>query len=326
MSVSAQWPRVPATATPPPAEVRRQPADERKPAADEQAPTFRASSTLVRIDTQVLNHRGAVKGLAQADFVVLDEGTSVPIEWFGVETAPLQVVLLFDVSGSMSGLLAQMALVAQRALACFGAQDQVAVIVFGRRIVPLLEFTSDLHAAARMVQEAPLERNVGAGTNLNGAILDTLDWMERQPPFQGRRALVVLTDNRGMHYQTPDEKVLRALAGMDLTLNAIVAPGAKPPKAGAAKADANPDFTPPDVFKLAAETGGEVFQADRAGARFVELLERVRSRYDLVIRPHPGAAGSFRRLEVRLTEQARARIGKVEVNARTGYYVPATAQ
>ena len=287
---------------------------------------FRASSTLVRIDTQVLNRHGAVKGLAQTDFVVLDEGASVPIEWFGVETAPLQVVLLFDVSGSMSGLLAQMALVAQRALACFGAQDQVAVIVFGRRIVPLLEFTSDLHAAARMVQEAPLERNVGAGTNLNGAILDALEWMEHQPPFQGRRALVVLTDNRGMHYQTPDEKVLRALAGMDVTLNAIVAPGAKPPKAGATKADSNPDFTQPNVFRLAAETGGEVFQADRAGTGFVELLERVRSRYDLVIRPHPGAAGSFRRLEVRLTEQARARTGKVEVNARTGYYVPATAQ
>jgi VWFA-related protein len=322
LGLAAQWPRV--NTAPTEAGARPAAGAGREPAAtaEEQSPVFRATSSLVRIDTQVLNRKGAVKGLTKDDFVVLDEGERAAVEWFGVETAPLQVVLLFDVSGSMTNMLAQMALVAGRALAWLGARDQVAVIVYGRRIVPLLEFTSDLRAAARMVQEAPLERDVGAGTNMNGAILETLEWMSKQPPFQGRRALVVLTDNRGMHYQTPDEKVLRALAGMDVTLNAIVAPGTRPPKAGAMDADANPDFTPPDVFKLAAETGGEVFQADRGGARFVEMMERVRSRYDLVIRPKADAAGRFRHLEVRLTEQARARTGKVEVNARTGYWAP----
>jgi len=274
----------------------------------------------------VLKRGEAVEGLTQADFVVLDEGKPVPIEAFGREIEPLQVALLFDVSGSMTKVLVVMSEVAGRAMAALKPEDQVGVVVFGRNIVPLLEFTSGLHAAARMVQEAPLEREVGAGTNLNGCVLETLQWMAAQKEFPGRRVLVVLTDNRGFHYQTPDDKVLRALAGMDVTLNAIVSPGAKPPKAELLDPGANPEFTPPNVFKLAEETGGEVFTADKAGERFVEMMERVRLRYNLAIRPQTGVEGSFRHLEVRLSEAARERLGKVEINARTGYYTMAPAQ
>ena len=288
-----------------------------------QNPLFRSSSALVRIDTQVLKGGQAVEGLKAEDFVVLDEGKPVPLEAFGRDSEPLQVALLFDVSGSMNKVLVEMSAVAGRAMAALKSDDQVGVLVFGRKVVPLLEFTSDLRAAARMVQEAPLEREVGAGTNLNGCVLDTLQWMAAQPEFPGRRVLVVLTDNHGIHYQTPDEKILRALAGMDVTLNAIVAPGAKPPKPLPKGAEANPDFTQPNVFKLAEETGGEVFRADKAGARFVEMMERVRLRYDLAIRPQTGPEGAFRHLEVRLSEAARGRLGKVEINARTGYYTPA---
>ena len=321
-----------ATPTPAPARSAEKPEDAVKPErwgeepSTAQSPVFRSSSALVRIDTQVLKGGEAVEGLKAEDFVVFDEGKPVPLEAFGRDSEPLQVALLFDVSGSMNKVLVEMSAVASRAMAALKAEDQVGVLVFGRNLVPLLEFTSDLRAAARMVQEAPLEREVGAGTNLNGCVLDTLQWMAAQREFPGRRALIVLTDNHGIHYQTPDEKVLRALAGMDVTLNAIVAPGARPPKPTPKSADANPDFTQPDVFKLAGETGGEVFRADKAGARFVEMMERVRLRYDLAIRPQAGPEGLFRRLEVRLSDTARARVGKVEINARTGYYAPAPSR
>jgi hypothetical protein len=109
-------------------------------------------------------------------------------------------------------------------------------------------------------------------------------------------------------------------------LNAIVSPGAKPPKGVPAGSGANPDFTPPNVFRLADETGGEVFTADKAGERFVEMMERVRLRYNIAIRPQPGVEGMFRHLEVRLSEAAQQRLGKVEINARTGYYTVATQQ
>ena len=344
VGISAQWTRVKPEPRPeqaPPAQAA--PATVREPTPDKpakankaeqwgdeqgaaQSPLFRSSAALVRIDTQVLKSGRAVEGLAAGDFVVLDEGKPVPLAAFGRDSEPLQVALLFDVSGSMSKILVEMSAVASKAMAALKPEDQVGVLVYGRNLVPLLEFTSDFRAAARMVQEAPLEREVGAGTNLNGCVLDTLQWIATQTEFSGRRALIVLTDNRGIHYQTPDEKVLRALAGMDVTLNAIVAPGAKPPKPAPKNSDPNPDFTQPDVFKLAEETGGEVFRADKAGASFVEMMERVRLRYALAIRPQSGQEGAFRHLEVRLSDAAHERLGKVEINARRGYYTPAAAQ
>ncbi|MGD0578413.1 MAG: VWA domain-containing protein [Bryobacteraceae bacterium] len=317
---------------PEPAQQPQPPADAAKAApagvssdSSGQNTVFRSSSALVRINTQVLRAGRAVGGLAQADFLVLDEREPVPLAAFGRDSEPLQVILLFDVSGSMSKILVEMAAAAEKALASLHPEDQVAVLVFGRRMLPLLDPTNDRRAAARMIQESPLERDVGAGSNLNGAILETLDWLSKQQPFAGRRSLIVLTDNKGMHYQTPDEKVLRSLAGMDVTLNAIVSPDARPPKPVPPGADANPDFTPLDVFRLAKETGGDVFRADRAGGRFIEMMERVRLRYDLAIHPQAGPDGSFRRLEVRLTDAARARLGKVEIRARTGYYTLAPA-
>ena len=142
-----------------------------------QSPVFRSSSALVRIDTQVLKGGKAVEGLKAEDFVVFDEGKPVPLEAFGRDSEPLQVALLFDVSGSMNKVLVAMSAVASRAMAALNAEDQVGVLVFGMKVVPLLEFSSDLRAAARMVQEAPLEREVGAGTNLNGCVLEALQWM-----------------------------------------------------------------------------------------------------------------------------------------------------
>ena len=318
----AQWPSVksqPEQQPPPAAEPAKATAAAPKGTSEQNA-VYRSSSALVRIDTQVLRNHHAVGGLTQSDFVVLDEQQPVPIAAFEQESAPLQVILLFDISGSMSHILAEMATVAEKALGNLHPEDQVAVLVFGRHMAPLLEPTGDRRAAARMIQDAPLDRSVGAGSNLNGAILETLDWLAKQPPFAGRRSLIALTDNKGMHYQTPDDKVLRALAGMDITLNAIVSPDARPPKPLRHAANANPDFTPLDVFKLAQETGGDIFRADKAGGRFIEMMQRVRLRYDLAIRPQAGPEGSFRRLEVQLTDAAQARLGKVEVRARTGYY------
>jgi VWFA-related protein len=327
-SLAAQWARVnpgPAQQPQPPAGAAQAPPAAASNDGSGQNAVFRSSSALVRIDTQVLRAGRAVEGLAATDFLVLDDGKPVPLAAFGRESEPLQAILLFDVSGSMSKLLLQMAAVAEKALASLRPEDQVAVVVFGRRMLPLLDPTSDRRAAARMIQESLLEHDVGAGSNLNGAILETLDWLAKQPPCAGRRALIVLTDNKGMHYQTPDEKVLRALAGMDVTLNAIVSPDARPPKPVPQGANANPDFTPLDVFKLARETGGDIFRADRAGERFVEMMERVRLRYDLAVHPQAGPEGSFRRLEVQLTDAARARLGRVEIRARTGYYTLAPA-
>lgn len=284
----------------------------------EPAPVFRSGASLVRIDVQVLDAGKPVVGLSRADFVVRDEGSERPIEHYGRESEPLELMLLLDVSGSMGKLLGEMASVANRALGLLGPQDRVGVALFARRSRVSLEPAAERTSAARALREAPFEKDLGAGTSINDALLETAAWWKARPLFTGCRAIIILTDNGGVHFRVPDESVIQALSGLDVVLDAIVPPSAKPPAAPAPSG--NPDFTPADVFRLAEATGGEVLRASGPGARFPEMIERLRARYSLVIKPSPGKPGAFHRLEVSLTSEARKRYPKAEIRARAGYW------
>jgi VWFA-related protein len=286
----------------------------------QETPTFRSGTALVRVDVQVVEKGRPVTGLTSGDFVLRDEGAVRPIEYFGQESEPVQLVLLLDVSGSMGRVLREMAAVGRKALSTLKGDDQVAVGVFARRSKILVELTEEKDLAVRALQEAPLERDMGAGTSINDALLSVAEYLRRQSGWAGRRALVLLTDNGGMHYQTPDEKVLEALAGVDAVVNAIVPAGVKPLPEQPASPERNPDFTPANVFRLAEETGGEVLRTDKAGVRFGELVERVRLRYTLGLRAAAAPAGTFRRLDVQLSAEALRRYPKAVVRARAGYF------
>lgn len=286
----------------------------------QETPTFRSGTALVRVDVQVLEKGHSVTGLTAGDFVIRDEGAVRPIEYFGQETEPVQLLLLLDVSGSMGRVLREMAAVGRKALSTLKSDDQVAVGVFARRSKILVELTEEKDLAVRALQEAPLERDMGAGTSINDALLAVAEYLRQQAAWAGRRALVLLTDNGGMHYQTPDETVLEALAGVDVVVNAIVPAGVKPPPEQASSPDRNPDFTPANVFRLAEETGGEVLRSDNAGARFAELVERVRTRYTLGLKAATAPTGTFRQLDVQLSAEAQRRYPKAMVRARAGYF------
>src|SRR4051812_29099802 len=77
-------------------------------AQDPQPPvaTFKSSVDLVRVTAVVRDHKGRfVQDLTVRDFEVLDGGRSRPITEFRRDQAGVSVAVLFDVSGSMEGLL-----------------------------------------------------------------------------------------------------------------------------------------------------------------------------------------------------------------------------
>lgn len=289
----------------------------------EAAATFRTGTALVRVDVQVLNNGRPVSGLDASDFVLRDEGAERKPDFFGHESEPLEVMVVLDVSGSMGKMLKQMAEAARQALARLDKADRVGVAFFARRITIAEDLTDDRVLVERVIRDAPLARDLGAGTSINEALLELADWWRLKPPFAGRRAIVILTDNGGMHYQTPDQNVIAALSELNIVLNAIVPENAKPPgPAGKPGEDVNPDFTPANVFRLAAETGGEVMKTDKAGAKFEELLDHVRTRYTLAITPAKSPPGLYRRTEVTLAESTRRKFPKAIVRARAGYLTP----
>ena len=161
---------------------------------------------------------------------------------------------------------------------------------------------------------------MGAGTSINDAVLDITDYWRRQPAFAGRRALIILTDNGGVHYQLPDETVIRALSEVDAVLNAMVPPNIKPPERIKPGPNVNPDFSPANVFHLAQESGGEIVRVDKTAPRFQEIIDHVRQRYSILIAANKSLAGTYHRLNVDLSPEARKRYPKADVRARAGYY------
>lgn len=283
---------------------------------------FRSTAALVAVDTLVVHRGQPVTGLRAEDFIVRDNGVPRPIESFAHEAAPLQVVLVLDVSGSMGRMLRSAAATGRQALEQLAPQDEVAVFFFARRARLAQEFTPEKRLAARALQEAAIESSLGAGTSLNDALLEAARYLESQPPFSGRRALIVLTDNGGVHYRLPDEEVIRALSAVNAVVNAIVPESARPPRP-ASGPDVNPDFTPANIFRIAEATGGEVLRSADAGSRLRDLIARIRLRYTLMIRPADAAPGQFRPLSVELAPAARDRFPGAELRHRAGYYTPA---
>ena len=234
-----------------------------------QEPTFRTEVSLVKIDAQVLDGRDTITGLQQSDFTITDEGVPQEIVYFGTEREPVHLLLLLDVSGSMKKHVKAMAEASKEALSALDPGDQVGIMVFGRETKMRREFTEEIDRISQAILGSVHARNLGAGTKINTSIIAASDRIAADLDGKlGRRAILILTDNKGLAYKVPNEKVLRAIYGADAVLNAIVVGNGKQPKP--AHEGANPDFTHPDVFLLARETGGDVIKAKNAGPAFRE--------------------------------------------------------
>ena len=282
-------------------------------------PTFRAGVALVKVDAQVTDRNGRViTGLTAQDFNVLDEGERQKIVYFGQEAESLDLVLLLDVSGSMSRFLEQMAGAARNALRQLHSGDRVGVMLFARNAETREPLTDDFRAIESEIRDAVHTRSLGSGTAINSAILAAARYLQKQP-VKGRRAVLIVTDNQSLNYLVPDEEVIGELYAADAVLNGILI-GKQwrpdPPKPGYV----NPDFTPSDIVKISGQTGGEIVAAGKGGETFAEMIDRIRSRYSIEYQAPPAERGSFRRIQVELSETARTRYRDARVRARSGYY------
>ncbi len=288
--------------------------------APEPPPTFQAGTSIVRVDAQVSQRGRPVSSLTAADFTVLDNDQPSGPLTLDQDHDHLEVLLLLDVSGSMGKLLGRMGAVAQKALAVLKPEDKVGVMLFARRSQVVLEPDADRRAAVAIIRDAAVERNntLGAGSSLNEAVLAAADYFLTRP-YDGRRALVVLTDNGGLSKELPDEKVIRELARAEVVLNGIVPDGVDRPEPPPKGVEVNPDYTPANIFRLAEDSGGEWIRSNNP-EKLGEMLDRIRQRYTLYY-PAPAAApGEWRTLTVELSPAARARYGNARIRSRPGYF------
>jgi VWFA-related protein len=109
-----------------------------------QETVFKTGVSLVHVDAEVTDGNRLLSGFHKEDFQVLDNGSPQAILYFSRNETPLDLILLFDVSGSMRPKLEKLSSSARAALAQLRHGDRVAVMIFTTRSTIVGPFTDDM--------------------------------------------------------------------------------------------------------------------------------------------------------------------------------------
>jgi len=297
-------------------------------ACSQEPVTFHTGVSLVHVDAEVLSQDGRIlTGFHKEDFRILDERKEQPILQFAAEEQPLDLILLFDISGSMRGVVQQVADAARQGLHELQQGDRVCVMVFNDRSREVAPFTEDLDAVDRTIQDDVLRQEFGGGTLIQAAVSDAALRFRREPHTEHRRAVLIITDNIGTRTRR-EETVVDEFWESDAILSGLIV--------------RNPSFqamrtvgvilAPQNLAMqagmkgIAEKTGGDALTVNDPGTAFQEAMRRMRTRYSLYYALPEAKPGAKRSITVELTKEAGQRFPKSRVRARTGYVVPSASK
>jgi VWFA-related protein len=273
----------------------------------------RTGVSLVRVDAQVNGATGGVNGLAKEDFEIRDNGELQRVLYCSQEDQALDILLLFDNSGSMLPAMRRLAASAHTALSELRAGDRVAVANFNGDAWLLGDFTDKLDEVEKTVARV-VDLRFGGGTHILSAIDKASEYFHRHADPQKRHAILIFTDNDGQ--QSASEKsVVNHLWADDILLCGLIIPTPMSQRGGGRGSEEG-------MLSAAQKTGGETVDADDPGHTFREMLRRIRRRYSIYYSTPTGKPGSSRRVEVDLSPQGRSRYPDAKVLARKGYIMP----
>jgi VWFA-related protein len=286
--------------------------------------TFRAGVSLVHVDAEVLGEDGRIlTGFHKEDFRVFDERKEQPILQFAAEEQPLDLILLFDISGSMRGVVQEVANAARQGLHELRPGDRVCVMVFNSSSREIAPFTEDLDAVDRTIQNDVLGLNFGGGTLIQAAVSDAAMRFRREPHTERRRAVLIITDNMGRRTRR-EASVVEEFWESDAILSGLIVRNPAYQAMRTVGIILGPQNLAMEAGMkgIAEKTGGDSLTANEPGAAFEEAMRRIRTRYSLYYALPEAKPGATRAIRVELSPGAAQRFPKSRVRARSGYVVP----
>lgn len=149
-------------------------------------PTADTKTALVRV-TDLQNR--SISGLTAKDFEVTENGAVRDIVSVEPSTAPFNLVLLLDVSGSIENYVNFIRKAARNFVDTVGSEDRVSIVIFNEDVNQLSRFTTDKGKLSESLDTF----DAGGGTAYYDAIAYTISDTLR--PLKGERtAIVILTD------------------------------------------------------------------------------------------------------------------------------------
>jgi VWFA-related protein len=284
---------------------------------------FRTGITLVHVDAGVTQDGRIVSGLGEDDFRIKDEGVPQTIVHFTAEEQSLDLILLFDVSGSMMPAISKVAAAGRQALEELRQGDRVAVAVFSFRSRIILPFTEDFGLVERTIREEVAGRRFGGGTLIQNAIDNAARHFMKQPRNERRRAVLIITDDRGQRTRSTTS-IVRDFWEADAILSGLITAGplAKATRVMGTVLAPHVALTMVGIGGVVEKTGGDSIRVDDPGAGFAEMMHRIRSRYSLYYSQPEAKPGTTRTIRVDLSADAANKYPNARVRARAGYILP----
>jgi VWFA-related protein len=273
------------------------------PPQGQQAPVFRSTVEGVSVSVSVRSASKPVQGLKTSDFELLDNGVPQRIEALSVETLPIDVTLLLDLSRSVAGQrLERLKLSVVETAQLLGKDDRLRLIGVQHVLHQIFPFQAG-------GTRPPVDNLVAQGGT---ALYDGLSAAMMRAAEPDRRQLIVAyTDGQDtISILSLDEA--REIAGFADAVVHIVVP--IPNLKGRSAMGLVPDA---DLLSdLAGRTGGQLFWVDYSAPitdAFKEAISQFRTSYVLRYVPTGVPPGGWHDLTVHVKG------GSYDVRARKGY-------
>jgi VWFA-related protein len=265
-----------------------------------QQPVFRSTADAVTVNVAVRRGGRPVTNLKASDFTVRDNGVVQPVVTLSYDTLPVDVTVLLDVSGSVTGaVLDQLRRGVLDLARTMRPADRLQVWTFDVHVRRLTAFGEPIAAIDRKFAEI-----TGGGAS---AVRDALAVALAAGGAPDRRQFVALfSDGQDTSSVTSTAEVLevarRTIPAVSVVLAAPV------------RGEADPAYV-----DLTAETGGTLVSlrpTDTVGGLLRRALDQYRSSYVLTYVPTGVAPRGTHVLDVRVSRP------DVEVRARKTYQLP----
>ncbi|HEX5966003.1 MAG TPA: VWA domain-containing protein [Pyrinomonadaceae bacterium] len=287
---------------------------------------IRVDSQLVTLNVSVVD-RGTSRGLAglvQSDFKLFEDGQEQRIVQFESSSAPFDLVLLIDLSGSTKEVVKLIRAAALRFVNAARPADRIAVITFAGTSSIVSGLTADRDLLRRRIETIDTVRG---DTKLYDAINFTMNQVKRDANNSRRAAIVVMSDGLDgtipgisgqVGSQIPYRETLSNIQEFDGVLYTLWL--------NTEYVAMSPEDTQPEAFdagydrmKEMAESGGGVFYpverlTDLAGA-YEQVVADLGTVYSLAYKPSNGARdGQWRAIKIGIDRSNAVARGK------RGYY------
>lgn len=292
----------------------------------EKVPVSTVKVATVRVSD--INNR-AMADLTADDFEVMESGTKREIVSVRRSTAPFNLVLLLDVSGSVDNYVTFIRKAARSFVNTVDARDRISIVTFNDDVKVISRFTTD----KAKLSESLDTFDAGGATAYYDALAYTL--ADTLRPLKGERtAVVVLTDGDDNRSFLPFDSMLASIQESGALIYPLYVPSALI-AASNAEPNASMDLLRQRYLqgeltskakgegeRLAKVSGGVYYQIDRLSqiqTAYEDIVRQLRTAYEVEYRSELGGpdAGVSPRLKIR-TKQPNTYVQIRSVEERSG--------